>query len=162
MDGEVLVIIDMQPYFETAHDEYTLRNCVTEIKKAIRDEIPIIAVEYEDPDGNDILGETLPRLKRHLDKYTRTYYVKKHQDDGGYEIMNCIEDEGIGFVSKFRVCGVNITACVAETVYTLVNEWSAEVEIIKKACNGSRSWYKNRKTMFSNRGIYRNRNVALV
>ena len=162
MSDEALVIIDMQPYFDTAKDEGTLRNCVTEIRKAIKAEIPIIVVEYEDPDGNDFLGDTLPRLKRHLDKYIRTYYVKKHQDDGGYEIMNCIEDEGLGLIRKFKVCGVNICACVAETVFTLVHEWDAEVEVIKKACNGSRSWNKSRRTMFKNRGVYRSRNVVLV
>ena len=158
---EALVIIDMQAYFKTALHKGTIRNCITQIRKAIKEEISILVLEYEDLDDEDRIGDTLPKLKKHLDPYCETHYIKKHQDDGGHDIINYIEDEGIGLIQKFRVCGVNITACVASTVDTLINEWDAEIEIIKKACN-DRSCWRTKRAMFNESTVYDEENVVLV
>lgn len=135
MFGEALVIIDMQPYFSSALNEYTIRNCIAEIKRAKRANIPIVVLEYEDPDGEDDLGETLPRLKKHLDSYHATYYVKKYDDDGGLDVMRCLEENDLDTIPNFRVCGINLGACIWETVDTLVNVFNKQVEVVKRACN---------------------------
>lgn len=152
-----LVIVDMQGYFETANHEGTIRNCIKQIKKAITEKIPIIVLEYTQDD--DELGPTLPRLKRHLDKYELTRYVEKYNDDGSIEVIECLEDNDWD-IETLRVCGVNITACVSETVYTLIHKYDKQIQIIKNACNGQR---RSKKACFESQSyLYKGKNIVLV
>lgn len=136
MFDEALIIVDMQHFFETARNDWTIRNVIELIKKAKQDNVPIIVLEYVDPDEEYEIGETMPRLKKHLDDYNLTRYVLKYNDDGGNKVIECLEQNGWEDIVSLTVCGVNIQACVAETVDTLIRSYDKEVTIVKKACNG--------------------------
>lgn len=158
---EALVIIDMQYYFETARHESTIRNCIKQIKKAIKDNIPIIVVEYwvEDED----LGETLPRLQKYFKDYNLTRIIKKHDDNGGREVNKCLKDNDWNDIDILRVCGVNINCCVASTVNTLMTRYYKQIKIIKNACNGDALGCLSRKQQFERQSfIYESPNMSLV
>ena len=65
-------------------------------------------------------------------------------------------------IDTFKVCGVNINACVADTVHCLVHIYKKHVEVIKKACNGGEP---TRREAFNSQRythIYQNKNVCLT
>jgi hypothetical protein len=130
---EALIIVDMQNYFRTARDRSTISNVKKLIKEFIEKRRPIIVLEYYFEDKN--IGHTLPCLTKILDDYYETRYVRKSDDDGAAEVMECLE-QNCWKVEKFKVCGVNIGACVRSTVETLTYEYNQTVEVVKKACNG--------------------------
>jgi nicotinamidase-related amidase len=150
-----LLIVDMQHEFYTARHKGTIKTCITEIRRAIKAELPIIVLEY------DGCGETLPELKKHLDKYKRTKYVEKCEDGGGHEVMNALQDEK-WVIENFIVCGVNINACVARTIAQLVTRYIRKAFVVKRACNGSEP---NRRVAFhgeKRHNIYKNKNVKFI
>ena len=150
--NEALLIVDMQTGFATAQDEDTIRGCMEAIKVARKDDLPIFVLEFENN------GNTLRKLQDCMGSHEAVYYVMKDQDDGGYAVMEHIEARAI---KEFRVCGVNIDACVKRTVHTLVNDYDKQIRIIKDACNGNvynggKSFEGDEKT------IYKHKNVVLV
>jgi nicotinamidase-related amidase len=156
METTALVVVDMQPYFTTANHEDTIRNCIIEIRKAIQANIPIVVLEYNG------CGDTNERLKKHLDEYDKTFYETKCDDNGGHEVIDCLESRNDFSIDTFIVCGVNINACVADTVRCLVNVYEKHVEVIKKACNGHE---ESREIGFTGQRytrIYQDKNVCLV
>lgn len=150
-----LLIVDMQQYFFTARDKGTIKTCITEIRRAIKAELPIIVLEY------DGCGETLPELKRHLDKYHRTKYVEKCDDGGGHEVMGALQEEK-WVIENFIVCGVNINACVARTIWTLLRAFKRKIFVVKKGCNGQED---NRRIAFhgeKRHNVYKNQGVTFI
>ena len=154
---EALIIVDMQTYFTTARDKSTIKNVKKLIKEFIDKRRPIIVLEYYFDYRN--IGHTLPCLTKILDSYDETRYVRKSDDDGADEVLECLE-QNCWKVEKFKVCGVNIGACVRSTVETLTYQYNQTVEVVKKACNGQ----ETRSMAFKrNSDFYLNSpNVSLV
>lgn len=154
MAKEALLIIDMQARFDTAYDETTIKNCIRAIKKAIKAKVPIIVLEYNN------CGRTLPELTEYLDEYADTFYKIKYTNNGGNEVIQCLEENKLG-IKTLKVCGVNINACVAETVIHLVRKAKKKITVIKKACNGNES---RKRAFYSQRctDIFQHKNVTLL
>lgn len=136
-----LVIIDMQPDFIKYQPDIDklIAAVIEEIKIARSNNNPIIVLEYH---GN---GKTDARLRKHLDDYQRTFYLKKFGDSGASELLRFFEGKSWGVIS-LRVCGVNTTACVFKTVLDLHNAkmW---VEVVSWACSSPTPHDKFLKTM---------------
>ena len=159
METTALVIIDMQNSFTTSKDTTTTKNVLIQIKKAKKDNVPILVLEYV---GH---GETKFKIKRSLKKYEKVYYVKKVNDNGSVELMLCVCKHKIN-VQRFIVCGVNISFCVAGTTSGLVEKYKKRITVIKNACNcdGSKN-NGDRDLAFNGQGytkIYQHQNVTLV
>ena len=125
---KALVIIDMQYGFATAQHQGTINNCIRQIAKAIKAEMPIIIVEYTN------CNKTVKPIRQALRGYRHKHTVKKSTDDGSRNIMKLVKRK-LCHIDKFIVCGVNIGACVADTVYGLAIGYDMEVDVIKNACN---------------------------
>ena len=151
---KALVIIDMQYGFSTALHQGTINNCVRQVVKAKKANLPIIFVEYV---GHN---KTVKELRDAVRGYHNKYTVKKRRDNGSTPIMNLIQKKGL-VVTSFIVCGVNIGACVADTVYGLSRRFNMEVEVIKNACNDA---WPNKKETFYVFGdtFFRSHNVSVI
>jgi nicotinamidase-related amidase len=151
---KALVIIDMQYGFRTAQHQGTINNCIRQIAKAIKAEMPIIVVEYEN------CNKTVKPIRQALRGYRYKYTVKKRTDNGSNEIMRLVKRK-LWEIEKFIVCGVNIGACVADTVYGLTRKYDMEVDVIKNACNDR--WQSKIETfnMYSDI-FYINHNVSVL
>ena len=154
---EALIIVDMQEYFDTAKDKETINNVKKLIKEFKEEKLPIIILEYFD--SNEDIGYTLPCLTKLLDDYYLTRYVTKSNDDGGDEVIKCLNNNNWK-IKNFVVCGVNLGACVKETVWTLTYIYYKHIKVVKNACNGM----DNRKDAFNrNKDFYLNTpNLAVV
>lgn len=155
--NEALIIVDMQNYFRTARNKSTISNVKKLIAEFIERRRPIIVLEYHFDDKN--IGHTLPCLTKILDDYSGTRYVRKSDDDGGREVIKCLRDNGWE-IKNFTVCGVNLGACVRETVWTLTYTYHKHIKVVKKACNG----FSSRRDAFNrNKDFYTNTpNLAVV
>lgn len=125
-----LLIIDMQNGFSTSKDPETRKNCIAQVKRAMKKGLPIFLVEYE----TSLYGKTSKYITRVIGDYENVHYVEKHHDDGGDEIMNYLKWRDIN-IKRFITCGVNISFCVAETVRRLIRDYGKKVLIVKNACN---------------------------
>lgn len=142
-----LILIDMQPIFEAANKVETINNCIREIEFAINAGANIIVVEYYTESVSDFeikkygsnCMHTNSRIMDALVGYKNVYNVVKQHDDGGIEVDECIRFNNLS--TTLKVCGVNISACVYKTVYTLsrMQNWlfhkKYNIEIIADACN---------------------------
>ena len=125
-----LIIIDMQYSFIASRDAKTILACKEEIKSAIKKGWYIFFIEYK---GN---GKTLKKLTNLTKDYDKVFVIKKNVDDGSSHIMKEVFNLGI-VNAKFRVCGVNTSACIEHTVIGL-SKWGRcgyKVEVISKAIN---------------------------
>lgn len=125
-----LVIIDMQPGFKAALDEPTIKQVLIAIEEAKEAKLPIIIVELD----AERYGSTLDSIMEAVDLYDDVHIVEKCCNDGGDEIEELLLETGIE-IEEHVVCGVNIGACVHDTVDTLVNEYGRHCIMLQSACN---------------------------
>jgi nicotinamidase-related amidase len=121
-----LVVVDMQSRFNAANGERVRKNCLREIMKAIKNELPIIFLEWE---GEEV---TLPEL---TEPCKDNFYVEtKRTDDGSTEVEKIVRRHKLP--KTFRVCGVNTDCCVRATVVGLTARFpSATIDVIADACD---------------------------
>ena len=126
-----LIVIDMQPKFDSSQKESTIKNCRTLLRQAQKDKAGILLVEYID------YGETDNRLQNMIRDYSLTKTITKISNDGSVEIRKAIKK--YNYPSKLlKVCGVNTDYCVYESVVGLTkNMPRATIEVIGKACNST-------------------------
>jgi nicotinamidase-related amidase len=124
----LLLIVDMQQEFPTAHKPKTIAECQKLVRQAKRNQDVIIVLEYKG------YGSTLSPIKRTIGEYPNCYFVFKTCDNGGWEVHKALTERGIK-VDKILVCGVNSHACVQDTATCLAGSHGYQVEVIKKACN---------------------------
>lgn len=141
---EILIIIDMQEIFETAHKRATINSCKQLIKEFKRNKRGIIVLEY----NGEYYGKTLPCLTKLLEGYSRGIILKKRGDDGSSCLARYFKRMGLGKDKlKLVICGVNSECCVKETVEGLL-EKDFRVAVVRAACNGYRkgwcgNWHGN-------------------
>jgi len=128
MTSYTLVVIDMQSYFDSAHNRKTLKSVKKLISEAMEDWQPIILVEYSG------CGSTMPSIYRLTQNYSELYIIRKSRDDGSSEISRLIR--GMKLPSNnIKVCGVNTDCCVYESVMGLKRKMrAANFEIVETAC----------------------------
>ena len=127
---DCLLVIDMQEGFDSAKDPRTIKNCQQLIRQAIEDEIQIVLMEYENN------GYILTQLTDLIKVYPKVTFLSKDEDDGGKIFDQCVSNKKWSF-KNIQVCGVNIDACVKDTVRTLVYK-HYNVQVVQKACNATR------------------------
>lgn len=121
-----LVIIDMQPEFIASYD--VIDSVVRQVKKAKAKRHHIVLVEYR---GS---GKTHRSIRDAIGRYVH-HRVLKNFDNGGPNVVNLFDSEDIE-VNRIRACGVNIGACVAETVNHIASEMEdTKIEVIGSACS---------------------------
>lgn len=125
----VLVIVDMQPHFPAARDESTINGCLMQIGLWRERGWPIVVLEYEG------CGPTDARIDAALAGYDNFRRLTKPRDDGSAEVLKGCRS--LDFAPDlFRICGVNINACVQSTVRGLMEKSPAvRLEIVTDACN---------------------------
>ena len=135
----ILVIIDMQEtFYETARSKRTIAECQRLIKKFKHRNEPIVVLEYL------TWGETIPEITSLL-KDSKHLVLKKNLDDGSVALDRKFHKQKKNI--RFVVAGVNIGACVMDTVCGLIKK-GYHVKVIRKACNGyrgDRSWHPVRR-----------------
>ncbi len=126
-----LVIVDMQPHFVASNKQLTLAGCEGLIRLAMERGFAIVVVEFKNS------GPTNSRLTDLLEGYDRKITVYKSAPGGGKEVeegCHC----GDFATHHFIVCGVNIHACVKDTVTDLTMLFpESQVDVVKSACNDS-------------------------
>lgn len=136
MSNYSLIVIDMQLYFESARDERTQKECSKLIRKAIKDNAPIVLVEYSG------CGKTAPTLAGLVAGYKNAHVVKKSNDDGGYEIVSYLRRKRLPR-GTIKVCGVNTNCCVKQTIRGIKEEMryrEPTIQVVERACNSSSNW----------------------
>lgn len=125
----LLLIIDMQEQFTAAKHPPTLAACAEQIRLWMDRNWPICILEYE---GS---GPTDPLLNSLLFQYWQLMRLGKETDDGSAETLRGCR--AIGLDPAFiRVCGVNIGACVEDTVRGLLGKTTNPIQVVIEACNG--------------------------
>lgn len=155
--SRALVIVDMQDYFlgnlselYTDHKDIInsfINNIIKQIKWATKNRLPIVCLEYDDLEYEDdgySAVITNKVIQEHLNKYPLKWYAKKDTDTGYDEVMDVLcgiePRKGLRkgklqkLISKktkmtFRVCGVNLHACVRDTVSDMI-QFGHNVEIV--------------------------------
>lgn len=129
-----LLVIDIQPYFESARSMRVIRNCRREIRQAIKDKAAVLLVEYSG------CGESNKGIRKMVKDYARGFIVVKHNDDGSNEIVKTINKHRLP-KSNIKVTGVNTNACVQGTVRGLSKSKSLSkrrnINVVADACNSS-------------------------
>jgi nicotinamidase-related amidase len=131
----------MQPEFSASNNANVLKNNQKQIRLAKRRNDPIIFVEYT------LCGHTHKVLMDLVQNYKSYKVIRKPRDDGSEEVLRCCNKYHFP-TGHFKITGVNIDACVRDTVHGLLDKYPySKIEVIKEACNGfgSSSWKNYRK-----------------
>lgn len=108
-----LVVVDMQPAFRSSQNQATIDRCNELIQQAIKDEAPIVFLEFEGYEQTD------SRLLAAVEGYNHAHFKSKYENDGSFQVKETIELHQYPH-ETIRVCGVNTNYCVRETVLGLV------------------------------------------
>lgn len=134
---DCLVIIDMQPDFDTSNEPWLIERVCERVKEAKRAGLAIIRVEYADqcygPKFVYRRGETHDEILREIGEYNKVVRIIKNTDDGGEDINKVLQRKK--WTGHLYVCGVNVQFCIKETVMTL-RGLGYDVSILKDASNG--------------------------
>jgi Isochorismatase family. len=132
MKAYTLLIIDMQAYFKAARSKRVQEEVSKEMRQAIQDNMPIIFLEYIG------CGSSVKKLTKNIEfpnQYYRSYVIGKNDDDGAREVMVLLKSFRLP-KNHIKVCGVNTSACVFETVVSLRHKLkSSKIELLVNACN---------------------------
>lgn len=147
MKTEALVIVDMQEGFSASYKKSTQIECQNLIKSSIQKDIPIVVLEYKDNDNDTKIkhlqtnyGKTQKCLSSLYSKYDKSKVLKKNDDSGAPNVHRFLKKRYPN-VREVIVCGVNIDACVLETVAGLSYR-GYNVKVVKRACNTTH-YYKS-------------------
>lgn len=163
MSKQSLVIIDMQPGFDSANDESTIEQVLVAITEAKQASLPIVIVECVP----DKYGHTLDCIIEEVDFYDKVYFVEKFNNDGAEVIESVLHENDIE-VSEHVVCGVNIGACVHDTVMSLMDDYCRNIIILQSACNcihierGTWDDYTDKESAFNHWPIYQRPEITLA
>lgn len=128
-----LCVIDMQDWFLQTVSQKPTDNVAREIRQAIKDDAPIVLVEYRG------CGDTTTQLLdviKHAGA-TKVYKVVKARDDGSEEIIECLKKENLP-EDHIKVAGVNTDCCVYYTCYGLQRKRPlSTIEVIADACQSN-------------------------
>lgn len=140
----IMVIVDMQESFKAARNEDLQRRIVHAIERQKRAGDPIIVLEYENS------GPTVDTIKRALSGYEKRWYLEKCCDDGGAEVGDCVEDEGLDVREGFFICGVNTAYCVISTARGIEDRYPDVPIMITPRCCRMREDDSVKKTADNN------------
>jgi nicotinamidase-related amidase len=131
--NDCLVVIDMQPKFETSHEPVEAVGEMMDF--AIRQGSHILIAKYKR------YGKIHDVLRNRLADYTNWTEIVKEWDDGSPEIQKAL---GRQFSGVFHICGVNWQYCVKATATGLRKRYNTNgITVYPHACNGQKdeSWH---------------------
>ncbi len=131
MPCSTLVVIDMQPSFSSASEPRVVSGVTREIIYSKMKDEPVVFVEFVD------CLPTYTSLLNLLKGYRKRSRIRKNDDDGSDEIINCLNRRGY-HTDHLKVCGVNADCCVYDTVEGLLKKLpNTKIEVVKDACGWS-------------------------
>lgn len=138
-----LVIVDVQKEFSAA--KYVLPQVLKLIKEFKEKKLPIIVLEYGNYAREEevLYYDTYKAIMANLTGYPFFKYKFKWIDCGSAEVIQSLRELNYNS-KKITICGVNTSACVAETVEGLIQA-KYKINVIKKACHDKESHYHNRQ-----------------
>jgi len=110
----VLVVVDVQPGFDTAKD--VIDPVCKLVIKAIADGMPIVILEFDPTRFDDTYTQVTDLCKG----YNKTLVVTKDMDDGSEEVISALRNAGYKY-PRILLCGVNFEFCVFATAVGLAN-----------------------------------------
>ena len=112
-----LVIIDMQPGFSAANRDWLINAIAEKAREYSRNGDKIVVVEYAEQDeGTNRLGVTFENIMTEVCSCKNWERIDKWQNDGSDELVGILGDERSCEIDEFEVVGVNLDACVVDTV----------------------------------------------
>lgn len=134
MKAYTLLVIDMQAYFSAARNKRVQEEVSKEIRQAIKDNMPIIFLEYI---GCGSSVKQLTKNVAHPNHYDKSYLIGKTTGGGSREVLTLIKAFRLP-QKHIKVCGVNTSACVFETTVGLRQKLKgSKIELLVNACNDS-------------------------
>ena len=135
----LLIVIDMQPAFldsfkDTSKLETLLENISTQLRKAIQRGNWIVFVEF-----TGLNQSTDSKLLEIVEYYDRVIILEKNQNDGSSEIKEILSKFNIN-PSIMKICGVNTSACVVDTVLSLEKKFTRIRHLSVLADSCANSW----------------------
>src|SRR5690349_19681763 len=128
LSSSPLIVVDVQDHFISQMGRRKakyLRRVLAVVEAAKEARRPIFLLEYFD------FGPTHPKVTEALAGYRRKFVVQKHQDDGSAQVqavmMKKLGAKTLAASQRLKkrtltLCGVNLTACVIETVIGLITK----------------------------------------
>lgn len=153
---DALIIVDVQRYFindlRSAPMNKLIEAVCREVRWAKKHNLPIICLEYTDICGTGAIIRTAVEIRNEIGKYHSVWYVRKNSDGGGNEVNDVVQglvpDWGLASGScklrrmvgwrmgkkntTFRICGVNLEACVQDTTNELL-DMGYNVDVVRGA-----------------------------
>jgi len=131
----VLVIIDMQTGFDTAHEPYTIAACQKMIELFKEKQLTIIFLRY----GVENISKTekyshgriLPALTKLVKDYRFSKTLTKRGNSGAEMLEKYLKNHEL----RLFLCGVNASSCVLDTANGLLARNYKDLVVIKAACN---------------------------
>ena len=132
MFKNILVVIDMQPFFQASRSRLLIKEHVSQIRAAISNQEHIIVLEYKD------CGSTHKPILNALKSYDKVKFFAKDYCSGSSLITKHLTRKNI-WPKEIKFMGVNTGACVEETVINFVkhvnkNYKQTKVKVIKNGC----------------------------
>lgn len=154
----ILVIIDMQPVFWTAHSPRLRSNIIGQVMKAKKEKAAIIVVEYRTYSWEDLQDDernTFGDIMKAIGDYPITLTVTKCTDNGAPDIID--ELANLGWLDKkLLFVGVNYEACVYSTIIGMIQcgLLPSQIGVLPSCCNSKNIEYIADTTQqFRGRGI---------
>lgn len=123
-----LCVIDMQPRFPASQDPATIQACLNHVQTAMDDGAFIVIAQYT------TYGKTDRRIVDLVSDYRNAGYCHASQDSKADSVMRLLNRNNVQ-TKEFRVCGVNLEACVYATAYGLKFTYRKEIVLCEDACN---------------------------
>lgn len=125
-----LCIIDMQPFFSSAQEDFVIEGVLNQVRLAKQRNAGIVVAEYEG------CGSTDERIMSAIGSYRRVVKIIKNSNDGSRDIIDAIKRKHSFSKKRIRICGVNTGHCVYETAAGLAKRLpESSIEIAEDACN---------------------------
>lgn len=138
-DTYTLVIVDMQPHFEASFCEDTIAAIQREILTAQLLRKGIVVLEYGGA------GDTHPAILDMVKGYNRFAKRQKYGNSGYQQILTTCRKRRFA-MSAFRICGVNLHACVYDTVRDLTYHLEAKVGLVLDGINDRHQHHRENKS----------------
>lgn len=117
----------MQPYFAAATCKRTIKSVIHEIELAKRRKAWIILIEFLG------CGKSNKGIINKLKGYRKVYRYTKDIPDGSRGIVKAAKAKKFN-LDTIKVCGVNTTACVSDTINGLTERQpNCKIKLVKKS-----------------------------
>lgn len=149
-----LVVIDMQPYFlerGSKANSTVVAGVISAIQEARSGDQTIIIVEYKP----HLLGQTHQDIIQAVSGYNKVITLAKYHNDGSSVIKEELVRQRVT-LSELKICGLNTSACLMETINGLQNQMSRDVNfsVLAYACSdSSESDHKKALTRLKKSGL---------